>query len=105
MKKKQKSKQGEKNIEITSPRSFFIILWVATILCFIFTMDPSGTGTGKTIGSYLTTLFLGNILAGVIFFLAIFIKPIYNSIRIQDFVKLALTLGLVYFLFYVISMT
>lgn len=85
-------------------RRVFIIVWIASIFSFIFTIDTSNSG--KFFPISLTLLFLGNILIGIIsFFLAIFSNKLFKNFDNVKFISLLPLIAFAYFIFYITALT
>lgn len=89
---------------VISSRAAFFLFWLATVISFLSTLDPSGGNAGRIFPNFLILLFFVNILLGIVFFFAMFIKPIerFKQSNLSNYIPLVAVL---YFLFYVVCMS
>lgn len=97
-------KKKKDNSEGTTSRQAFVLFWAVTCISFLFTIDASSNNAGKVLPTFLIILFVGNIFLGVLFFLGIFLKP-FEAFKRSKFSRIVPYLVIIYFLFYVSSMT
>lgn len=96
--KKQKKEKG-----ISISRSFAYI-WLATIISFIFTLDPN-TPSNNNYSNFLAGLFLFNIGLGVVaFILAILPFRFFHKILNKRFSSMIPVFAIAYFLIYIFSL-